>query len=254
MAVHAAMVERMDRGVGRVVRKLEQMKQLDNTLILFLSDNGASPEVYPNPGFDRPSHTRDGRKIAYPPDKSVKPGPQDTFFYLGPAWASVSSTPLRYWKAEMHEGGTCTPLIVHWPAGLKAERGSITHQPGHVIDVMATCLDLAATEYPKQFQGRNITPPEGRSLAPVFRGERREGQEILAWEHFGARAIRRGDWKLVARKGRPWELYDVSKDRSEQDDLSSKRLELVRDLAALWEQWAKRTNVYPSPDSPVRSP
>jgi arylsulfatase len=254
MAVHAAMVERMDRGVGRVIAKLEQMKQLDNTLILFLSDNGASPEVYPNPGFDRPSHTRDGRKIAYPPDKSVLPGPPDTFFYMGPAWASVANTPLRYWKAEMHEGGICTPLIAHWPAGMKAGRGAITHQPGHVIDLMATCLVLAAAEYPKEFQGRKITPPAGKSLTPILRGERREGHDMLAWEHFGARAIRRGDWKLVARKNSAWELYDVSKDRSEQDDLSGRRPQLVRDLAALWEQWAKRTNVYPSPDSTGRSP
>jgi arylsulfatase len=247
MAVHAAMVERMDRGVGRVIAKLEQVKQLDNTLILFLSDNGASPEVYPTPGFDRPSHTRDGRKIAYPPDKSVMPGPRDTFFYMGPSWASVSNTPLRYWKAEMHEGGICTPLVAHWPAGMKAVGGSITHQPGHVIDLMATCVDLAGAEYPKEFQGRTITLPEGKSLAPIFRGQQREGNDVLAWEHFGARALRRGDWKLVARKNRAWELYDVSNDRSELNDLSARRPELVRELAALWEQWAKRTNVLPAP-------
>jgi arylsulfatase len=177
MAVHAAMIDRMDQGIGRIVAKLTEMKLLDNTLVLFLSDNGASPEVYPNPGFDRPSETRDGRKIAYPPQKGIMPGADDTFFYLGPAWASVSNTPLRYWKAEMHEGGICTPLIVHWPAGLKTAGGSITHQPGHVMDVMATCVELAGARYPEQSEGRSIMPLEGKSLLPIFRGEQRQRHE-----------------------------------------------------------------------------
>jgi arylsulfatase A-like enzyme len=247
MGVHAAMVDRLDQGVRRIVAKLAEMKLLENTLILFLSDNGASPEIYPNPGFDRPSETRDGRKIAYPPRKTVMPGSDDTFFYMGPAWASVASTPLRYWKAEMHEGGICTPLIVHWPAGLKAARGSITHQPGHVMDVMATCVELAGATYPKEFQGRAITPTEGKSLLPIFRGEQRPGHEFLAWEHFDAKAIREGDWKMVARKGETWKLYDVAHDRGEIEDLARRAPQRVRDLEGKWDRWAKRTNVYPAP-------
>jgi arylsulfatase len=248
MAVHAAMVDRMDQGIGRMVAKLAEMKLLENTLILFLSDNGASPEVYPNPGFDRPSQTRDGRKIAYPPQKRVMPGGDDTWSYIGPAWASVANTPLRYWKAEMHDGGICTPLVVHWPAGLKAPAGSVTHQPGHTMDVMATCVELAEAKYPAEFAGRAITPMEGKSLAPIFHGEQRPGHEVMAWEHFGAKAIREGDWKLVARKGKAWELYKVAEDRGEMDDLAAREPKRVREMEEKWERWARRTNVYPTPD------
>jgi arylsulfatase len=242
------MIDRMDQGVGRLVAKLREMNKLDDTLILFLSDNGASPETYPTSGFDRPSQTRDGKKIAYPPDKTVMPGPRDTFFYLGPRWANVANTPLRYWKADMHEGGVCTPLIAHWPAGLKTQPGSLTHQPGHVMDLMATFAELAGAKYPEEYQGRKITPMEGRSLAPIFAGERRQGHDSIGWEHFGAKAIRQGDWKLVARKGQPWELYDLASDRVELNDLAVKRPDKVGELKAAWERWAQRTAVYPTPD------
>jgi arylsulfatase len=247
MAVHAAMIDRMDQGVGRLVAALRERKQLDNTLILFLSDNGASPEAYPNAGFDRPSQTRDGRKIAYPPGKTVMPGPETTFFYMGPDWASVANTPFRYWKAEMYDGGICTPMIAHWPKGVTAKAGAISGRPGHVMDVMATCLDLAGAEYPKTFDGRAVTPMEGRSLLPALRGEQGGGHEMLAWEHYNARAIRRENMKLVARAGQPWELYDLSKDRAEARDLASARPELVRDLGDRWQAWADRTQVFPAP-------
>jgi arylsulfatase A-like enzyme len=247
MAVHAAMVDRMDQGIGKILAKLDERKLLDDTLILFLSDNGASPEAYPNPGFDRPSQTRDGRKIAYPPSKDVLPGGEETFFYFGPAWANVANTPLRMWKAEMYEGGICTPLIAHWPATVKA---GVTAQAGHVIDVMATCVELAGTAYPKEYQGRPITPLEGKSLLPVLRGEQRKGHDAICWEHFGARAIREGDWKLVARKGAKWELYDLSKDRTELDDRTAEMPERVKAMEAKWNEWAKRSMVYPTPEQP----
>lgn len=247
MAVHAAMVDRMDQGVGKIVARLREKKLLDNTLIFFLSDNGASPEIYPAPGFDRPSQTRDGGKINYPPQKSVMPGADDTFFYLGPTWASVCNTPLRYWKAEMHEGGICTPMIAHWPAGLKTPPAAITHRPLHVMDVMPTCVELAGAKYPKEFKGHKITPMEGMSFAREFRYEPWQSHPVLAWEHFGARAIRDGSWKLVAKKGGPWELYKVFTDRGESDDQAAKDPQKVRDLAEKWEAWAKRTQVYPTP-------
>jgi arylsulfatase len=247
MAVHAAMVDRMDQGVGKIVARLTEKKLLDNTLILFLSDNGASPEVYPTPGFDRPSQTRDGRKIAYPPQKNVMPGTEETFSYLGPSWASVCNTPLKYWKAEMHEGGICTPAIVHWPTGLKTAAAAITYRPVHVIDVMATCVELAGATYPQEFHGHKITPMEGASFAREFRREPFPAHEVMAWEHFGARAIREPSWKLVARKGGPWELYKVFGDRGETEDLAAKEPAKVRELAEKWEAWAKRTNVYPAP-------
>ncbi len=248
MAVHAAMIDRMDQNIGRLVKKLEQMKVLDDTLILFLSDNGASPEAYPNPGFDRPSQTRDGRKITYPPDKAVMPGSETTFFGIGEKWANVANTPLRRWKAEMHEGGVCTPLIAHWPAGLKAGAGSITSATGHVMDVMATCLQIAGVAYPTEFQGCTVTPIAGRSLVPVFNGDATTRHEVIGWEHFGARALRQGNWKLVARKDEAWKLYDLSKDRTELNDLAAAQPDRVEAMAALWQQWAERTNVFPRPD------
>jgi arylsulfatase len=247
MAVHAAMIHRMDASVGRIVAKLKEVNRLDDTLILFLSDNGASPEIYPNPGFDRPSQTRDGRKIAYPPSKDVPPGGEETFFYMGPMWANVANTPFRRWKAEMYEGGICTPLIAHWPKGITIQPGSITHQPGHVIDLMATCLDLAGAPYPEFYNARRLTPMEGKSLTPIFRGQDRKGHDFVAWEHLGHRAIRQGSWKLVARSGAAWELYDLSKDRSELNDLAAAHPGRVRQLDDAWQSWAERTNVYPLP-------
>ncbi|MBX6312150.1 MAG: arylsulfatase [Isosphaeraceae bacterium] len=253
MAVHAAMVDRMDQGLGRIVECLRRKGMLDDTLILFLSDNGASPEVPETPGFDRPSHTRDGREVRYVPkakdkDRDTLPGPETTYAAIGPMWANASNTPFRFWKAQVYEGGIGTPLVAHWPKGLKTEPGSITHQAGHVIDIMATCLDLAGAEYPKTYHGREITPLEGKSLRPIFEGQKRKGHEAIYWEHFGARAVRRGDWKLVARAGRDWELYDLASDRTETRDLAAQHPELVRELSALYERWAERTHVVPRPE------
>jgi arylsulfatase len=247
MATHAAMVTRMDAGVGRLVARLEELKILDDTLILFLSDNGASPEAYERPGFDRPAETRDGRKITYPPDKTVPPGRDDTFFGFGPAWANVANAPLRGWKAQTYEGGVRTPLIAHWPHGMKVAAGAVTREFGHVMDVMPTCLQLAGASYPKEFDGRAITPAEGRSLLPALRGGGLDRDRPIGWEHFGARAWRRGNWKLVSRPRQPWELYDLSRDAAEQTDLSKQEPERVKKMADEWEQWAKRVNVYPAP-------
>jgi arylsulfatase len=247
MAVHAAMIDRMDQGIGRIINKLREMKQLDNTLLLFLSDNGASPEVPTEPGFDRPSQTRDGRAIQYTNDKKVLPGPQETFGAIGQTWATVANTPLRYWKAEMYEGGTCTPLVVHYPAGLKTKAGAVTNEVGHVMDVMATCLELAGATCPGEFDGRAITSMQGRSLVPVFRDEKPAKREMLAWEHIGTKAIRMGDWKLVARRNGPWSLYDLSVDRSEQKDVAGKDADRVREMEQCWQQWARETQVLPAP-------
>ena len=248
MATHAAMVTRMDDGVGRLVKKLEQAGVLDDTLILFLSDNGASPEAYERPGFDRPAETRDGRRITYPPDKTVPPGREDTFFGFGPGWANVANTPLRGWKADPYEGGICTPLIAHWPRAMGDRGGAVTPQVGHVIDVMPTCLELAGAAYPAEVNGTPVPPVEGKSLLPVLRGGRREGHDTIAWEHFNGRALRRGDWKLVARANRRWELYDLSNDRTEQHDLAAAHPDRVKEMSEAWGQWARRANVYPAPD------
>ena len=250
MAVHAAMIDRLDQGIGRIVEKLEENDQLDNTLILFLSDNGASPE-HPSrygPGFDRPSHLRDGTEIPYDTEKKVLPGPENTYAGIGPMWANASNTPFRYWKKEQYEGGTATPLIVHWPDGLAAKGGSIISQPGHVIDIFPTALELAAAEHPKTYDGLKTIPLEGKSLAPLLRGNQPAGDVTLYWEHFGSRAVRQGDWKLVALEDKPWELYNLAQDRTETQDLAERHPEWVAELEALWSDWAKRTQVLPAPE------
>ncbi|MEC8934907.1 MAG: arylsulfatase, partial [Planctomycetota bacterium] len=250
MAVHAAMIDRVDQGIGRLVGKLKDLKIFDNTLILFLSDNGASPEEPRRPGFDRNSETRDGRKVHYygPKDpRKILPGPETTYSGFGPMWANAANTPFRYWKARNHEGGVATPLIAHWPKGLKARAGSITHEPGHVIDIMATCVDLAKTKYPGKYKGRDITPVEGKSLAPIFSRGKRQGHEAIYFEHYGNRAIRKGAWKLVGLGGKPWELYDLESDRTETENLAAKHPERVKELEELWNAWAKRAKVSPRP-------
>ncbi|MCH2580901.1 MAG: sulfatase-like hydrolase/transferase, partial [Planctomycetes bacterium] len=250
MAVHAAMIDRVDQGVGRLVGKLKELKIFDNTLILFLSDNGASPEEPRRPGFDRNSETRDGRKVQYYGPQSprkVLPGPETTYSGFGPMWANTANTPFRHWKARNHAGGVATPLIAHWPKGLEAKGGSITREPGHVIDIMATCVDLAKTKYPGKYKGRDITPLEGKSLAPIFREGKRQGHEAIYFEHYGNRAIRKGDWKLVTLGGKPWELFNLAKDRSETVDLAARHPGRVKELEDLWNSWAKKSKVFPRP-------
>jgi arylsulfatase len=250
MAVHAAMVDRMDQGIGRVIEALRQTGELENTLILFLSDNGASferPSEF-GPGFDRPGSTRDGREIRYPVEKDVLPGPETVMAGIGPRWANVANTPFRWWKSKVHEGGIATPLIAYWPAGLKTRPGSITPQPGHVVDLMATALDLAHAAYPRTLRGHETTPLAGRSLLPILRGETREAHPALYWEHLGAEAIREGDWKLVRLKpDQPWELYDLAHDRTELQDLAARDPERVRRMERDWTAWAHRSQVLPRP-------
>jgi arylsulfatase len=174
----------------------------------------------------------------------VIPGPADTYVAYGRGWANVSNTPFREYKHWVHEGGIGTPLIAHWPAGIAA-KGELRHQPGHLIDVMATCLDVSGAKYPAEVKGQKIAPPEGRSLVPAFAG-RPLDREAIYWEHEGNRAVRAGDWKLVAKgPGGKWELYDIGTDRTEAHDLSAKHPEKVSELREKWELWAKRTHALP---------
>jgi arylsulfatase len=251
LAVHAAMVDRMDGGIGRILDTLERSDELENTLILFLSDNGASserPSQY-GPGFDRAGSTRDRRAVYFPVDKTQLPGPQTVHAGIGPMGANTVNTPFRWWKAKVHEGGIATPLIVHWPAGLRTEAGSLTDQPGHVIDLAPTLLDLAGAALPETIEGQAVLPMEGKSLLPIFQGERREPHEALFWEHEGAGAVRQGALKLV-RVGpdAPWELYDLSTDRTELDDLAAEQSEIVAELSERWDAWAERVHVFPKRD------
>jgi len=237
MSVHAAMVDRVDQGVGEIVRALKEAGRFDDTVFLVLADNGASPERYVDPGFDRPAQTRDGRRIRYRGD--FRPGAEDTWGYLGPAWASAANTPLRYWKKEAFEGGCRTPLVVHWPSGLAALPGSFTEELGHVIDVTPTCLDLAGVTYPSRRGGRELKPLEGRSLAPVFRGEAREAAPLF-FEHEGGRAVIADGWKLVALAKGDWELYRIATDATETRNLAAAEPDRVKELAETWRGWAER--------------
>ncbi len=266
MEVYAAMVDCMDRGIGRIVQALQQTGQYENTLILFLQDNGGCAEEWGSRGKVRPPRgerpegeplgpdeiqtrmepkfTRDGRPVRM--GHGVMPGPADTYIAYGREWANVSNTPFRLYKHWVHEGGISTPLIAHWPAGIQ-RRGEYERQPGHLVDIMATCCDLAEAEYPGTYNGHDITPLEGQSLTPAFRGEDM-GERALYFEHGGNRAIRRGKWKLVAKgAGGDWELYDMETDRSELNDLSDERPELVRELASDWERFARKSDMLPWP-------
>jgi arylsulfatase A-like enzyme len=250
MAVHAAMIDRMDQGIGRIINTLKETNQLENTLIVFLSDNGASSEncMEYGTGFDRPSQTRSGEEIIYPIDKNVLPGPQTTFASIGKRWANVSNTPFSYWKMESFEGGIHTPMIAHWPNGIKAEKNAVSNEVGHVMDFMATFLDVAETAYPSTYQGNTITPLSGKSLLSVFEKGRRDGHPILFNEHEGGRYVRTTEWKLVTLDANePWELYDIKNDGSETKNIANQHPEVVKKLDSLWQQWATHNNVIPKP-------
>jgi arylsulfatase len=188
--------------------------------------------------------TRDGRLVRTGP--AVLAGGPDTFVAYGRNWANVSNTPFREYKHWVHEGGISTPLIVHWPAGIpKAREGAIETQPGHVIDIMATCVDLSGAAYPKELNGNTIKPMEGVSLRPSFAGEPLNRPNPIFWEHESNRAVRDGNWKLVAKGGQSWELYDMVKDRTEMHDLAAQHPEKVKEMSAKWDAWAARANVLP---------
>ena len=274
MEVYAAMVDQMDQGIGRIVESLKAKNQFDNTLILFLQDNGGcaeragrntnpektqprldAPTLDPIPKDERhyfksiPAQTRDG----WPVRKGhVMPGPADTYIGYGKNWANVSNTPLREYKHWVHEGGIATPLIVHWPQGFDA-KNELRSEPSHLIDIMATCLDVSGAQYPQEFKGQTIKPLQGKSLLPVFKGAPLE-REAIYWEHEGNRAVRVGDWKLVAKgkeadRSKPvkWELYNIVSDRNENVNLISSKPEIAEKLEQMWLSYANSSDVFPAP-------
>jgi arylsulfatase len=263
MEVYAAMIDSMDQGIGKIVAELKRENKLDNTLILFLQDNGACEEdVGRRPGKNDPNatfpplrpeqvpvvrpprQTRDGHAVGF--GTGVMPGGENSWIAYGRGWANVSNTPFREYKHWTHEGGIATPLIVHWPQVIdKARRDSWVNVPGHIIDVMATCVDAAGTTYPTERKGEKIKPLQGVSLVPVFKGQQLKRAEPLFWEHESNRAVREGKWKLVAFADKPWELYDMEADRTEMHDLAQKQPDRVKELAAKWDAWAARADVLP---------
>jgi arylsulfatase len=241
------MVDRMDKGIGRMIGALREAGELENTLILFLSDNGASPEnaARYGPGFDRPSQTRDGRKIVYPVNKEALPGPQTSFASIGPHWANVSNTPYRYAKEDSYEGGIRTPLIAFWPKGIRVPGGSMSGSTGHVMDFMATFVEVARAPYPAHYRGTPVKPLQGKSLVPAFRSQKATGHAALFNEHFGARYVRFEGWKLVGRRNEPWKLYRVAEDETERNDVASRYPEVVQKLEQMWQEWTKANAVVP---------
>lgn len=232
MAIHAAMVDRMDREIGRVRDFLRQSGQWENTVIFFASDNGASAEIMVRHG----GH-----------DRSAPPGSAASYLCLGPGFSSLANTPFRRHKTWVHEGGIATPLIVHWPAGIRAH-GELRHTPAHLIDVVPTVLDLAGIAKPHEWAGQPIPPAPGRSLVPAFAADVTVPRDCLWWLHEGNRAIRCGDWKLVAAKGEPWELYDLAKDRAESANQAASHPELVTEMERKWNgQVAEMTRQLGSP-------
>ena len=249
MTVHAAMIDRMDQGIGRIIKALNEAGKLENTLIFFLSDNGASPEVAAQygPGFDRPNETRNGQKISYPVKKDVLPGDETSFASIGPRWANVSNTPYQFAKAESYEGGIRTPLVAFWPEGITAKKGSFSNRIGHVMDFMATIVELSKAKYPSTYKGNAIKPLQGKSFAPAFVSKNTEGHEAIFNEHFGAKYVRHEGWKLVAHPRESWHLYKIDDDETELNDLSKQHPDIVQMLDEMWQEWAKQNHVLPKP-------
>lgn len=273
MEVYAAMIDNMDRGIGRIVAEFGRQGTLDNTLIFYLQDNGACAEGFgrykPNrpyrtdyrplgrDGFQTkiwpPMQTRDGLPVKNGPDAMA--GPEDTFTGVGRGWANVSNTPFREYKHFAHEGGISTPLIAYWPKGIDPKlNGKLERQPGHLIDLMATCVDVAGIEPLNEFGGHKIQPLEGVSLKPAFSGDELDRKDALYFDHHLNGAIRDGKWKLVRygdsggdAKLHPWHLYNMNNDRSEQNDLAKTNPDKVKSLAEKWEKWAVRARVKPWP-------
>jgi arylsulfatase A-like enzyme len=223
MTVHAAMIDRMDQEIGRVLAVLKQTGVFENTLILFASDNGASAEIMVR---------GDGH------DPEAPMGSAASFLCLGPGWSSAANTPMRRHKTWVHEGGISTPLIVHWPVGIPAQ-GELRHAPGHLVDIVPTLLEVSGASKPSTVRGGPVPPAPGRSLAASFAKDDPAPRGLLWWQHEGHRGMRSGDWKLVSLKGGEWELYDLSKDRGESHNLASAMPGRVEELSALWEKQSR---------------
>lgn len=244
MAVFAAMIEHIDRGVGRIIELLEEKGELENTLITFTSDNGACYEWGPF-GFDE--FSRKGVTHLHTGEDLQKVGGPGTYHSVGSGWSCLSNTPLRMYKHYNHEGGNCSPFLIHWPNGIdKPDRW--VREPMHLFDIMPTLCEVSGADYPETFNGEAIHPQEGVSLTPIFRSEAFP-ERTLCFDHFEASAIREGKWKLLRGNtrytSRDWALYDMEQDRCETTDLAKERSDLVEMLEQEWMEWAVRVKVHP---------
>lgn len=251
-AVYAAQIECMDHNVGKIVAKLKQKNAFENTLILFMSDNGGNLEELGDPGplgrspLFIPHETLDGRLLHVGNDPGTMPGAPDTYESIGIPWGNVANTPFRMYKHYAQEGGISTPFIAHWPDGIRLGRNAITHQMAHETDIMSTLLDLAHSDYPKEYNGNTILATVGSTLVPVF-SERQRAERTYFWEHEGNAAVRIGRWKLVSAFPDYWQLYDMEADRTELHDLAAQYPSRVREMAAAYKEWAKMVGVRPWP-------
>ncbi|MGC1481341.1 MAG: arylsulfatase [Chthoniobacterales bacterium] len=239
MAIHAAMVEIMDQGIGKIVDALKSTGAYENTLIVFMSDNGACAEHLHDNAHGTATNViaeaeEAGETIAVGDQYDVPMGGPLTFGSIGKNWANALNSPLRRYKSNVHEGGACTPAIVHWPAGMK-QRGEITRQRGHVVDLMATCIELAEATYPAEHDGVATGPLDSLSLVPVLTGGEQPPEHPYYFNHAGTRALIRGDWKVMREADGAWKLYNLRNDRTETTDVSASHPELVNELTDLWE-------------------
>lgn len=243
MATYAAMVDRMDQSIGRLIAALKRMDQFDNTLILFLSDNGGCAEFMAEDGWAKffPDTTNDGRHITMGNRPDIMPGGALTYQSYDKPWANVSNAPFRLFKHFVHEGGISTPLVAHWPKGFK-RRGN-AHSACHVVDILPTILEAAGASYQTEVGGHEIQPMQGFSLMSLFEGKDWSREQPIFWEHEGNSAIRMDQFKLVRQHGQDWELYDMEADRTELNDLSGTNAKLETELKRRYRFWAEQTGV-----------
>jgi len=238
MEVYAAQIVRMDRGIGRILKALEQAGRMQNTLLMVLVDNGGCYVEYSQSrkGPFLNKQTRDGRPIKVGNRPDVMPGPEDTWQSYGYGWANASNTPYRMFKQYEHEGGNRVPLIVQWPKVI-SKGGTIMRQVCHVMDILPTVLEAVGVKYPETYDGRRIDPADGRSMIPILQGHKRQGHDILFWKWSHGCAVRQGKWKLVRIDKEPWELYDMEADPVELTNLARKHPEKATELETLWTEW-----------------
>lgn len=245
-AIYAAMVDHMDQAVGKIVNSLKRTHQFENTLIIYFHDNGACSEHLGGNGWNTANNIlakakKEGLKVAVGDHYNVPMGGPLTYGSVGHNWAHSQNTPMRRYKANVHNGGACTPAIMHWPAGLKTKPGSITSERGHVIDMMATCMELGGATYPKEHNGQKIAPHESHSLVPVISGKSNDREHPYLFNHAGTHAVVKGDYKIVRERGnRPWALYNLAENRTETINLADKHPGIVKQLATVWDaRWGK---------------
>lgn len=224
MAVYAAMIDRLDWNIGKIIRKIKELGKYENTIFMFMSDNGCQPN---GPGDE----------TINPTGRDYPIGSMGRWTSLNPSWANVGNTPFRYYKDWSHEGGTCTPFIIHWPAMKSELTIPISQFPAHFIDIMPTILDVTGAEYPDTFNGEKVFPYQGISLMPVLRGKINDRKGPIFWQWNKGKAVRYGDYKLVSGNNGPWELYHMAVDKTETTNLANREPEMADELANLYEKW-----------------